>query len=293
MSSPVLVTGATGNVGRPLVTALRTMGVPVRPASRRGTEPGGIAFDFGVPETWPSAFDGVATMFLVRPPHLANIARDMVPSLEEARRRGVRHVVLLSVQGADRVPILPHARLERWLRASGMAWTFLRPSYFDQNLSTVFAADIRDHDRILVPAGAGRTAFVDALDVASVAATVLRDPGLHRGRSWSPTGREALTYAEVARTLSEVLGRTVTYRDPGIVGYFRHARADLGMDTARALTTTVIHATARLGVAKHLTDDVRRVTGQDPLSFRSFVDRERTVWERPGGERPGGERPGA
>ncbi|WP_104168505.1 NmrA family NAD(P)-binding protein [Arthrobacter sp. SX1312] len=282
VSSPVLVTGATGNVGRPLVASLRAMGVPVRPASRRGTDPDGAAFDFGVPETWPAAFDGVTALFLVRPPHLANVARDMVPSLVEARRRGVRHVVLLSVQGADRVPVLPHARLERWLRASGMAWTFLRPSYFDQNLSTVFAADIRDHDRILVPAGAGRTAFVDAVDVASVAAAVLREPGLHRGRSWSPTGREALTWSEVARTISEVLGRSVTYRDPGVLGYFRHARTDLGMETAMAATTTVIHASARLGVAKHLTDDVRRVTGREPLSFRSFVDRERAAWERPG-----------
>ncbi|MBG6224258.1 uncharacterized protein YbjT (DUF2867 family) [Arthrobacter sp. CAN_A2] len=282
MSSPVLVTGATGTVGRPLVAALRALGVPVRPASRRGTDPEGVAFDFGAPSTWPSAFDGVSTLFLVRPPHIANVARDMVPSLVEARRRGVRHVVLLSVQGADRVPVLPHARLERWLRSSGMSWTFLRPSYFDQNLSTVFAADIRDHDRILVPAGAGRTAFVDALDVASVAAAVLREPGLHRGRAWSPTGREALTYSEVARILSEVLGRPVTYRDPGILGFFRHARTDLGMDAPMAVTTTVIHATARLGVAKHLTDDVRLVTGREPASFRSFVDRERAAWERPG-----------
>lgn len=282
MTSPVLVTGATGTVGQPVVEALRAAGVPVRPVSPRMADPEGAAFDFGVPETWPSAFDGVSTMFLVRPPHLANVARDMVPSLEEARRCGVRHVVLLSVQGADRVPVLPHARLERWLRASGMAWTFLRPSYFDQNLVTVFAADLRDHDRLLVPAGAGRTAFVDTLDVASVAAAVLREPELHRGRAWTPTGSEALTWSEVARILSEVLGRSVTYSDPGILGFFRHARADLGMDTAMAATTTVIHATARLGVAKHLTDDVRRVTGRDPLTFRAFADRERAAWERPG-----------
>ncbi len=282
MTSPVLVTGATGTVGRPVVEALRAAGVPVRPVSRRMTDPDGAAFDFGVPATWPPAFDGVSTMFLVRPPHLANVARDMVPSLEEARRCGVRHVVLLSVQGADRVRVLPHARLERWLRASGMAWTFLRPSYFDQNLVTVFAADLRDHDRLLVPAGAGRTAFVDALDVAAVAAAVLREPGLHRGRAWTPTGGEALTWSEVALILSEVLGRPVTYSDPGILGFFRHARADLGMDTAMAATTTVIHATARLGVARHLTDDVRRVTGQGPLTFRAFADRERAAWERAG-----------
>lgn len=285
MTSPILITGATGNVGRPLVTTLRASGAVVRPASPHTTDPAGVAFDFGKPETWRAAFDGVETMFLVRPPRIANIARDMVPSLVKARDRGVRQVVLLSVQGADHVPILPHARLERWLRGSGMSWTFLRPSYFDQNLSTVFASDIRDHDRILVPAGRGRTAFVDAHDVAHVAAAVLREPGQHRGRGWTPTGSEALTYSEVARTLSEVLQRTITYRDPGIAGFFRHARNDLGMDRAMAVTTTVIHATARTGAAKHLTADVQRVTGNPPLSFRAFAERERAVWAKSGNGR--------
>jgi uncharacterized protein YbjT (DUF2867 family) len=186
--APILVTGASGNVGAPLVAILRGAGATVRPASRRPVRPGGVHFDFTDSTTWAAAFVGVRTLFLVRPPQPANIARDMVPALAAARHSGVRHVVLLSVQGAGRIPVLPHVALERWLRRSGMTWTFLRPSSFDQNLSTLFAADIRDRDQIMVPAGAGRTAFVDAQDVAAVAAAVLRNPAAHAGRIWTPRG---------------------------------------------------------------------------------------------------------
>lgn len=281
MSSPILVTGATGNVGAPLVQLLRAAGATVRPATRHPTGPAGAHFDFTDSRTWAAAFIGVRTLFLVRPPRLANIARDMVPALTAARHSGVSHVVLLSVQGSGHIPVLPHAALERWLRRSGMAWTFLRPSYFTQNLSTVFAADIRDRDQIMIPAGTGRTAFVDAQDVAAAAAAVLLDPAAHAGQIWTLTGAESLTYTEVATTLSTVLGRTITYRRPGTAAYLRHARRVLGMEAGMAVMTAVIHAPARFGAAGHLTDDVRTVTGRPPTSFAAFAHRERVTWEPP------------
>lgn len=278
MSGPILVTGATGNVGAPLVTFLRAAGAVVRPAARRPADLEGVRFDFVDPTTWAAAFAGVRTLFLVRPPPLAHIARDMVPALAAARDSGVRHVVLLSVQGAGRLPVLPHAGLERWLRASGMDWTFLRPSYFDQNLSTVFAPDIRDRDQIMVPAGTGRTAFVDAHDVAAVAAALL-NPAAHAGRIWTPTGAEALSYTEVAAQLSTVLGRTITYRRPGAGAYVRHARTTLHMEAGMTAMTALLHTTARLGAAGHLTDDIRTVTGRSPAPFAAFAQRERLAWE--------------
>lgn len=275
----MLVTGATGNVGAPLVEALRAAGADVRPAARHTRDPDGVRFDFLDPATWDAAFAGVRSMFLVRPPRIADVHRDLVPAVARARELGVRHVVLLSVQGAGLVPVLPHAGAERWLRRSGLAWTFLRPSYFDQNLTTVFAADIRDRDRIVVPAGNGRTAFVDARDVAAVAARALLDPEEHTGRTWTPTGEEALTWHEAAAVLGEVLGRPISYTRPGIPAYVRHARDRLGMDPAMAATTAVIHATARLGVAGRLTGDVREVTGRAPTSLREFARRERRTWD--------------
>ncbi len=262
-----------------MVQALRAEGARVRPASRHNEDPDGVVFDFADESTWQETFDGVRSMFLVRPPQLARIRTELVPALEFARTAGVRHVVLLSVQGAGRVLVLPHAAVERWLRGSGLDWTFVRPSYFDQNLTSVFAADIRDRGQIVVPAGNGRTAFVDAVDVAAVAASALLEPQRHIGRIWTPTSDEALTYGEVAAVLSEVLGRHITYRRPSIRAYLRHARRTLGFDPPMAAMTAVIHAAARLGVAGHLTDDIRTVTGRTPTSLRDFARREKQVWE--------------
>ena len=105
MNPRVLVTGATGNVGRPLVDLLRAAGAVVRPASRHPADPDAVVFDFLDPSTWPGAFDGVESMFLVRPPDIARVSRDLVPSLAFAQRQGLKHVVLLSVQGAGIVAV--------------------------------------------------------------------------------------------------------------------------------------------------------------------------------------------
>lgn len=295
--SPILVTGATGTVGRPLVDALLAAGADVRAASRhpaagapsaQGTSQGGggrlesVRFDLTDPTTWSAAFTGVRTMFLLRPPQVADVRRDVAPAMSAAREAGVRHVVLLSVQGADRLRVVPHARIEAWLCSSGMAWTFVRPSFFTQNLAQVHGAQVSEHDELLVPAGRGRTAFVDAEDVAAVAAAALLDPRAHAGRAWTPTGPEALTYAEVAEQLGDVLGRRITYRAPGLVGYVRRARA-WGMPPGMVAVTSVVYTTARLGIAAGLTDDVAAVTGREPAGVRPVLERDRAAFGWPAG----------
>lgn len=288
MTGPVLVTGASGNVGRVVLAELRQAGVPVRAADANpervhaivGDAVDAVALDFTDPATWQAAYSGVDRMFVMRPPHLGNVARDMVPSLEAARAAGVRHMVLLSLQGAERNRVVPHARLESWLRGSGVAWTFVRPSFFMENLSTTHAADIRDRDEIVVPAGRGATAFVAAADVGAVAAAALRDPSAHRGRAWTPTGPEALTYDEVAAELTMALGRPVRYRRPGALAYARHASSVLGMPRGMVLVTAAIYSAARLGLAAGLTDDVRTVTGRPPISFGDWAVQHRGAWQR-------------
>ncbi len=283
--APVLVTGATGNVGRPVVEALVAAGRAVRTAQRDPARPAAagadpVTFDFTAEPTWAGAFGGVETMLLVRPPQVGDVRRDLLPALAAARRAGVCHVVFLSLAGAERLPVLPHATVEKWLRGSGLDWTFVRPSFFMQNLSTTHAAEI-GAGTLTVPAGTGRTAFVDTRDVAAVAAAALLDPARHRGRAWTPTGPQALTYDEVAAVLADVLGHPVRYTRPGVRAYWRHARRDLAMPRGFAAVTTAIYTTARLGLAAALTDDVRTVTGRAPGDLRAFADRERAAWTRP------------
>ncbi|MCY7396416.1 MAG: SDR family oxidoreductase [Nocardioides sp.] len=284
MTSPqatplVLVTGATGNVGSQVVELLLAAGVPVRAAASRveavrarfGDRVEAVALDFTNSATWEEAYSGVARMFLMRPPHLGRPTSQMLPSLEAAKAAGVEHVVLLSLQGAEHNRVVPHHALEVWLGESGLSWTFVRAAFFMQNLTTTHLTDVRDHDTIMVPAGHGATALVDAHDVAAVSAVALLHPDQHRNAAWTPTGPQALTYAEIATTLSGVLGRRIRYPQPGLLRYARHARNVLGMPWGMVAVTCAIYTMARLGRAGALTDDVRMVTGHDPVSFREFA----------------------
>lgn len=288
--SSILVTGAGGNVGSVVARLLAEAGaaprLAVRPGgSTAGAGPAGagpagdaVPFDFTDPGTWGRALAGAESLFLVRPPALGNVTRDLLPALAAARDAGVGHVVFLSLQGAERNRVVPHATVEAWLRSSGMAWTFVRPSFFHQNLSTTHAADIRDRGALMVPAGRGRTAFVDVHDVGAVAAAALLRPAEHRYRAWTVTGPRALTYDEVADVLTRELGRRIVYERPGVLAYARHARRRLGMSAGMALVTSAIYTTARLGMAGGLTDDVRTVLGRDPIDLADFARRERAVW---------------
>jgi len=285
MTAPVLVTGAPGNVGTPLVAELLGLGAAVRVAAwdpdaahrAFGDAVEVFPFDFTRPETFRPAFAGVERMLLLRPPQIADVDGVIVPALRAARDAGVRHVVFLSIQGAEKNRVVPHRKIEDRLRASGMAWTFVRAAYFMQNLSTTHAAEVREGDEIWIPAGRrSRTAHVDARDVAAVAARALTGDG-HEGRAYTPTGPAALTYDEIAAMLGEELGRPIRYADPNLVAYWRRMRRR-GMRRAMVGVTLGIYMAARFGLAGSLTDDVERITGRPPIPFRQFVHDARDAW---------------
>ena len=282
----LLVTGATGNIGRVVVEQLLAAGQRVRAAGQTtesvkrmfGDRVEAIALDFTDEVTWPGAFDGVRQMFLMRPPRLGKPKKQIIPALEYARAHGVEQMVFLSLQGAEKNKVVPHAAIEAWLRTSGAAWTFVRASFFHQNLSTTHLTDIRDRDEIMVPAGRGATAFVDGEDVGAVSAAALLNPAAHRNTAWTVTGNEALTYDQIARILTIELGRPIRYDGPGIFRYLRHARQTLGMPWGMVIVTAAIYTTARLGLAGGLTDTVHQVLGRHPISFADFAHRQREIW---------------
>lgn len=289
MSSAVpdtLITGATGNVGAALVEQFQRDGrsvragvrEPARDLLRLGAGVEAVALDFRDPATFAPALAGMRAVFLVRPPALADVEATLVPFLEVAEPAGVRHVVFLSLQGADRNPLAPHRKVEQWLAASGLAWTFLRPSFFMQNLSGVHRDEIRRRDEIFVPAGRGRTAFVDTRDVAEVAYLALTEAD-HEGQAYTLTGAEALTYGDVADILSDVLGREIRYADPSLWAFWRRQRAE-GTPAGFAAVMMALYTVCRLGLAGGVTDALPRLLGRPPRSLRAFAEDHRACWAR-------------
>jgi uncharacterized protein YbjT (DUF2867 family) len=277
VTDSILVTGATGTVGRHVARGLTDTDVDVRAGVRsveraRETLPDGIdlvRFDFEKPETWGQAFEGVDAMFLVRPPEMTRVHRHITPAVDAAARVGVEHVVFLSVLGAEKNPLLPHRRIERHLEASGLTYTFLRASFFMQNFYVVHRAEITERGELFVPAGDGETSFVDARDVAAVGVEALVDP-VHRNRAYDVTGPEALTYGDAAAIFSDVLDRDIEYADPGLVEFVVTATSrDVSLPFA--LVQAVVYTTARLGLAARVTDDAERILGRPPRSLTTFV----------------------
>lgn len=174
--------------------------------------------------------------------------------------------------------MLPHARIEQWLRRSGLAWTFLRASFFDQNLLTVHGSVIRDRDELLMPAWNGRTAFIDTHDVAAVAAHAMLNPDTHRNRAWTPTESEAPSYGEVAGIMTAVLDRPIRYTQPGLLTYAIQASQTLDMPAAMVAVTSTVYSTARLGLATRRTDHVHQILGRPPTTMRAFIQRERAAF---------------
>jgi len=283
MARTILVTGAIGNVGAALIEQLRGREVRIvaavrdveRARQRLGAGLEYVQFDFARPETY-SAFAGVDRLFLVRPPEIADVRGVIAPAIDAARRAGVRQVVFLSLLGVERNPIVPHYRIEKALRESGMTWTSLRASYFMQNLDTIHREDVR-RGAIVVPAGAGKTSFIDVRDIAAVGALALTEDG-HDNRGYALTGARALSYFEIARQFTAVLGRPVVYRNPSPLAYARHMRGQ-GHPWPFVLLTIALYTTARLGLAAAVTDDVARLLGRPPISLRRYIEDYRQAWD--------------
>lgn len=202
-SSLTLVTGGTGKTGSRVATLLRNRGVEVRIGSRNAD----IPFDWDDRNTWAAALADVDAIYIAFQPDLA------VPGAPEtirafsaaARANGVRRLVLLSGRGEPEA-----AECEAMVQASGIAWTVLRCSWFSQNFSEGnFYDDIRA-GTLALPAGDVPEPFIDADDIAEVAAAALTDQR-HEGRIYELTGPRALTFGEAVAEIARATGRELTY----------------------------------------------------------------------------------
>lgn len=282
--APILITGASGTVGAELVRILQQQGHAVRAAVRPESVAAypssegvtAVGFDFAAPASFGPALAGVRRVFLMRPPAIAATKRLINPFIDAALAAGVEQIVFMSLLGAAENPIVPHHQVERYLDQCGVAWTLLRPSFFMQNLSTTHRSEIRELNEIVVPAGAGRTSFIDARDIAAVAARTLTEPG-HLFRAYTLTGATALSYHDAARIFSVELGRTISYQQPSLARFVGLMR-QRGLAWPFILVMLGIYTTARLGLAAQVTPETAQLLGRAPISLTQFVADYRAVW---------------
>lgn len=275
--SRVLVTGATGNVGAAVVQSLLEAGEPVVAAVRNvtkaraqlGSDLQYASFDITDPSTFAPALNGVDRIFLMRPPEITDMHQVLKNLLDAAEKAGVRQVVYLSVSGADKIPFNPHRAIERVLQESRVPWTILRPGFFMQNLNMHHTQLIRQRGEICVPAGRGKTAFIDTRDIGEAAAKVLTEPG-HDRRAYTLTGTEALTYFEVAKIFSEAWGRPIRYSNPSPLTFRREMLAQ-GYPSGFVNFMIMLYFLTRVGTAAKITPDLQRLLGREPRSIQAYA----------------------
>jgi len=277
----ILVTGATGNLGRAVVSTLKNAGFNVRAAARNpsklaatsGVEP--VLFAYENQATHATALQDVDGLFLVAPPLDAEAPAKLNPVIDLAKTRGVRHIVFTSALGVDAVEQAPLRIVERHLMASGVPYTILRPNFFMENFSTGFLAPMLKQGGIFLAAADGKTSFISVTDIAGVVAVAFRK-GL-ASREFNLTGPEALDHAAVAALISKVSGRRITYQSIPEEAMLSSLRGT-GMPESAVQYVGALYSAVRAGHMAAVTNDVETVTGTKPTTFEAFAIQNKMAW---------------
>lgn len=274
-----LVIGASGTVGTELVRLLAARGHDVRRAtSRTPTEAGQVQLDLLTGAGRAAAFDGVERLFLLAPPGHTNQHELLNPLVDEAKARGVRKVVLMSAMGANADPAAPLRQAELHLERSGLGWNVIRPNWFMQNFNTFWLHGINTQNKILLPVGAAKGSFIDARDIAAVAAELLSGDTF-TGRDFDLTGGRALDHDEVAAILSRETGRTITFQDIPPAAML-DGLLSAGLPRPYAEFLVLILGFFKAGYAERTTDAVQAITGRAPRTIEQYAKDYRSAWQR-------------
>jgi uncharacterized protein YbjT (DUF2867 family) len=279
----ILVVGATGTTGGEVARQLLAAGEKPRLLVRNRARASEFEYKAEIvegeldnPASLTAALEGIEKAFLVSAgldgPNLE------IKFIDAAKKAGVRHIVKLSVIGADE-PSLTfskwHARVEKHLKDSGLSWTMLRPGNFMSNALLLWGETIRAQGAFYQPTGEGRWAAIDPADIGAVAVQALTKPG-HEGKAYTLTGPESLTAAQYAETLSSVLGKPVKFVDvPPEAAKDSMLASGIPAEYVEAILNLM--AAMKAGHTDIVTDTFERVMGRKPTRFEDWVRRNRAA----------------
>jgi uncharacterized protein YbjT (DUF2867 family) len=272
----ILITGASGNVGREVLQQIAKTGLRIRAAFQSSIKaaiaPSGVEtviMDYNQPETVRAALRSVESVFLVGPvaPNLVELERK---ATDEIKQSGVRKLVKLSAMGGPQATFpRQHQESEEYIKSSGVAYTFLRPNGFMQNMINYNGATIRTQNAFYGTQGEGKVSHIDVRDIAAVAVKVLVENGRHLGKVLVLTGPEALTNARMAEIFSVKLGREIRYVDLP-QAQMKQALLAAGLPEWNVDGVLDLAEFYRQGGASTVSGDVARILGRKPCSFEQF-----------------------
>jgi uncharacterized protein YbjT (DUF2867 family) len=276
----ILITGASGTVGRAVLHEVRKAGKAFKAMYRNAEEaskaPPGVPTvlaDFAEAKSLKAALQGVDTVFLVCSPipQLLELEGNMIDACKET---GVRHIVLNSALGAGDYPkSFPgwHRKVEDKLAASGVAYTILRPNGFLQNIVAYHAPSIRAQGAFYASMGNAKTSCIDVRDVALAAAKALIAPAEHAGKTYELNGPEAVSNDEIAARISRITGQTVSYVDIPEEAQ-RNSMLDLGMPEWQVTALLELQQYYVTGKCGAVTDVLAKLLGRPPITLDQYLN---------------------
>ena len=274
----ILLTGVTGKIGGETARQLMARGAKLRALVRDAAKAADlkaagvelVVGDIADADTVKRALAGVEKAFLLLPNGEQQEANEK-QFTDLCVAAGVKHLVKMSSMEATATAetSIPRAHwaVEEYIRASGLAWTMVKPNFFMQNL-LASAKSIREQGRFSLPMGGGTTGMADARDIGAVCAEVLIGKG-HAGKSYEITGPEVLTFNQVAERFSEVLGRKIEYV-PMPMAQFRERMTGVLKPWHLDAVCALFQEIADIGL-DHTTDTFRKLIGREPIPLRQFI----------------------
>lgn len=263
MKSNILVIGGTGKTGRKVVQKLQTLNQNVRIGSRN-TEP---AFDWQNQDTWSAALKGMEKMYVTFQPDLAVPgALDAIEALtKQAKKSGIKKMVLLSGKGEREAELC-----EQVVIHSGIDYTIIRASWFNQNFSESFFLDPILAGHVALPQAEAKVPYVDTDDIADVAVEVLMNEK-HNGQVYQLTGSRLLTFAEVVKEIAEATDRRIDFTPISLSAYTKMLEEfQVPADYIWLINYLFSKVLAAEG-NDVVTNDIEKVLGRQPKDFSEYV----------------------
>ena len=285
MSPKILVIGSTGRVGSELAKLLLEKGNVVRAATRNPSKIVSLfhnqveitAFDYENVNTFAPALNGIDSIFLIVRPGDNQSDKYAQPLIDEALKLNVKHIVDLTAMGVEQDETFMLRKLEKYIEGSGIAYTHLRPNWFMQNFNSgAILSDIKNTSAIHLPADDAKVSFIDVHDIAAVGSEILNDEQ-HRGKAYTLTGKEALSYYDVADKIFRGTGRKISYI-PISEETLQDEMNKKGLPIDFIERQKGFYRRIRGGFCSAVYSDVEMILKRSPTSFESYVKENITCW---------------
>lgn len=285
----ILITGATGNIGQEVVHSILEIDgeVEILAAVRNLSKAKNKfpihsnldfrQFDFEDKKSFGSAFEEIEILFLLRPPHISDVDEFFRPLLLSAKENGIKKIVFLSVQGAEKSKVIPHNKIERLIKSFQFDYIFVRPSYFMQNLTTTLLPEIQNKKQITLPSGNAKFNWIDTKNIGEATARLILSFDTYKNNAFEITGTENKSFSEVTEIMTEIIGAEITYENINPISFYFKKRKE-NIPSGFAVVMTILHFLPRFQKEPQISDNFKMLTEKEPTLLKEFVNREREIF---------------